>query len=77
MPENKDLSWDYWKHFDKRTVDRYVERGILSASELKNRLKALPDETPNAEWVELDDSDAEVAEAESGLDSGDGNAEGT
>lgn len=63
MAENNDLSWTYWKHYDKRTLDRYIERGVVKESDFKNRLKALPDESPNAEWIELDMSDAEVAES--------------
>lgn len=63
MAENNDLSWNYWKHYDKRTVDRYIERGVVKEADLKSRLKSLPDETANAEWIELDMSDAEVAES--------------
>lgn len=62
MAENTDLSWDYWKYFDKRTVDKYIERGIVKEADFKNRLKSLPDETANAEWVQLDVNDAEVAD---------------
>ena len=62
MAENTDLSWNYWKHYDKRTMDRYLERGTIKDSDIKSRLKALPDDTENAEWIELDVSDAEFAE---------------
>ncbi len=64
MSENTDLSWSYWKHYDKRTVDRYIDRGVIKDSDLKSRLKNLPDDEANAQWIELDLSDAEVAEQE-------------
>ncbi|MBI1860676.1 MAG: hypothetical protein HYR96_07140 [Deltaproteobacteria bacterium] len=62
MADNSDLSWNYWKHYDKRTVDRYVDRGVVKPADFQSRLKNLPDETNNAEWVKLDVNDAEVAD---------------
>jgi hypothetical protein len=60
MVEN--TGWNYWKHFDKRVMDRYAEKGIIKESDIKSRLKALPDDTANAEWIELDVGDTEIAD---------------
>lgn len=60
-----DKTWK-WKHFDKRTSDKYLDKGIVSQSEMQSHLKALPDDAANATWVEL-----EMDETEIGSDLGD------
>lgn len=72
MADNVDLSWNYWKHFDKRTFDRYIERGVTKESDWKSYLKSLPDDSARAEWIELDMSDAEVAPSADAEDSEEG-----
>lgn len=47
--------------FDKRIMDRYVDKGIITKDAAAQHMKKLPDETPNAVWVELDLEEAEVA----------------
>lgn len=51
------------KVLDRRVIDRYVEKGVMSASEQQSYLKSLPDETQNADWVHLDLHDAEISDA--------------
>lgn len=51
-----DLKWK-WKLNDKRTQDRYVEKGLLEKSKVESLLKSLPDESSNASWVEIDMED--------------------
>lgn len=53
-----------FKRLDVRLIERNIERGVLNADELAQAVKALPDDSENAEWVsvesleqELDDSD--------------------
>lgn len=46
--------------FDQRTADRYKEKGLLKDADYKAHLKSLPDETENAQWVEMDLHDAEL-----------------
>jgi hypothetical protein len=55
------------KSIDKRTVDRYVEKGQIKKSELESHLKALPDDTANADWVEMDLEEEEIGH-DDGLD---------
>jgi hypothetical protein len=47
--------------YDKRVVDRYVAKGVVSKEELERRLANLPDETDSAVWVQLDMDEAEVS----------------
>jgi len=54
---------------DVRTYSRYVEKGLLKDSEIQSQLKALPDETDNAVWVDLT-----VEEEETLADEGDSGA---
>ena len=54
-----DKTWK-WKHFDKRTSDKYLDKGIISQAEMQSHLKALPDETENATWVELEMDETEI-----------------
>ncbi|MBN2362410.1 MAG: hypothetical protein JXR83_23360 [Deltaproteobacteria bacterium] len=40
---------------DRRVVDRYVRKGVLSERELAKRLKDLPDVSGASELLDLDD----------------------
>ena len=51
---------NYWKLYDRRTMDRYVEKGMLKGPEAQSYLKSLPDETNNAQWVQMDINDTEM-----------------
>lgn len=50
--------------YDKRVVDRYVAKGMVSKEELKKRLDKLPDDGEQATWVQLDMDEAEVSSVE-------------
>lgn len=54
MAENK------VKTYDKRTVDRYMEKGMIKRADYEGFLKALPDDSANADWVETDLEDEEM-----------------
>lgn len=56
-----DATWK-WKLTDKRTADRYVEKGILSKADYEKHLKSLPDESANATWVEMSIEETDLAE---------------
>jgi hypothetical protein len=58
------------KHFDVRTMSRYVKKGTLKKSDVESYLKALPNDEENFELTVFDDdglgfgsemSDEEVA----------------
>lgn len=49
-------------HYDKRIVDRYVAKGLVKGNELESYMKALPDETANAQFVELDLHDTDLSD---------------
>lgn len=48
------------KAVDKRTSDRYVEKGVLKRADVDAYLKALPDEANNATWVQMDLEETEI-----------------
>jgi len=50
------------RYLDRRTQDRYVEKGLLSEADVKGYIKALPDEAANAQYVQMDLHDAEISE---------------
>lgn len=50
------------RHVDRRTVDRYMEKGLIKEAELNTYLKGLPDDAANAQWVQMDLHDAEFSE---------------
>ncbi len=52
------------RYLDRRTFDRYLDKGILKEADLKSHLKNLPDDTANAQWVQMDLHDAEISEEE-------------
>lgn len=59
---------------DRRILDREFAKGNVSDADMQAHLKALKDETENAQWVQMDLHDAEISEG-SGDGSGD-SAEG-
>ena len=50
------------KFFDRRTVDRYIEKGTVKDADFRDRLKSLPDDSANAQWVQMDLHDAEISD---------------
>ena len=42
------------KYLDRRTVERYVKKGLVDEKEFGRHLKALPDQTEHAEKVETE-----------------------
>ena len=66
--------------YDKRTVTRYIEKGILTQTEFDKHRKTLPDESNNAQWVQIDMDSNDFDGAFSGEESegaADGAARGT
>jgi hypothetical protein len=61
------MSQNNSKMYDKRTVDRYVERGDLKREGVESYLKNLPDSGDQAQWVQMDLYEAEMSEG-SGAD---------
>ena len=57
------------KGYDRRTVDRYVEKGLLKATDYQSFLKSLPDDAENAQWVQLDMDDSEISHRANGVES--------
>lgn len=47
------------KKMDVRIVERNLDRGILSHDEFSKTLKQLPDDAENADWVSLEELEAE------------------
>jgi len=45
------------KYLDRRTVDRYVKKGLVDEKELSRLLKALPDLAEQADKVETEYDD--------------------
>ena len=54
---------------DVRTVDRYMDKGLLDRDEVQKMMKALPDDTVNAQTVETELYEGEITEKGNGLDS--------
>lgn len=50
------------RYLDRRTCDRYMEKGLLKRTELESHLKGLPDDSANAQYVQMDLHDAEISE---------------
>ena len=48
--------------YDTRTMGRYVEKGVFKEADIKAYLKALPDESKNAQWVEVELFETEITE---------------
>ncbi len=53
------------KCFDRRVVERYVQKGIVAQDEYKTFMKDLPDDTNNATYVQLDLHDTELGDSSS------------
>lgn len=47
---------------DKRTIDRYVEKGLIDKKAYETYLAKLPDDTANAEWVQTDLLEADFSD---------------
>lgn len=58
-----DTTWK-WKLTDKRTQDRYVEKGLVDKAHVQTVLKNLPDEAANATWVEIDMEDGQLGDGD-------------
>jgi hypothetical protein len=50
------------RYYDRRTMDRYLDKGLLKETELKKHMDGLKDDTDNAQWVQMDLHDAELSE---------------
>lgn len=56
------MNSNYYKHYDKRTCDRYMEKGIVKNQEFEAHLKSLPDDAANAVYVQMDMDEAELTD---------------
>ncbi len=56
------MNSNYYKHYDKRTFDRYLEKGIVKPQEFEAHLKNLPDDAANAVYVQMDMDEAELTD---------------
>lgn len=54
---------DKEKRLDKRVVDRYLKKGLVSEKEFEKHMKELPDEEVNAEWVSIGMDEAELSDS--------------
>ncbi len=59
------------KFFDRRVVERYVQKDIVKPGEFQEHMKNLPDDTANAVYVQLDLHDTELGD--SGADQSEAN----
>ena len=50
-----------YKLYDRRTFDRYLEKGIVKRADWDSYLKNLPDESDNAQWVQMDLEETELS----------------
>lgn len=48
------------KPIDRRTAERYIDKGTLSRAEYESYLKALPDDSANATIVQMDIEETEI-----------------
>jgi hypothetical protein len=51
--------------YDRRVMDRYRDKGLLTKDEYEKYIKNLPDDAANAQWVQMDIHDAELTEGSS------------
>lgn len=56
---------------DRRVVDRYIAKGLISQAEVTKHLGALSDETENGEWVNMELLDADLGPEAVAMDSAD------
>ncbi len=59
MSEN---TWK-WKLNDKRTQDRYVDRGLIQKETVEKQMKSLPDLSASATVVQIDMEEGQMEEA--------------
>jgi len=69
-----DTTWK-WKLNDKRTQDKYIEKGLVDKAQVQTMMKNLPDEAANATWVEIDMEDGQLGEEEMNDTSSDNESE--
>ena len=50
------------KKFDKRTIEKNLREGIVSAEEWKKFLRSLPDVSDNVDYVIIEEEKGEAAE---------------
>ncbi len=50
--------------YDRRVVDRYREKGLVKETDYEAYIKNLPDESNNAQWVQIDLYEAEMGDGE-------------
>lgn len=55
---------------DRRTVDRYVEKGLIKKSDYESYLKSLTDDSNNATWVQMDLEETEISGRNGGGETG-------
>lgn len=64
------------KKIDRRTVDRYMDKGQIKRSDFDSYMKALPDDAANATWVQMDLEETEISGRTSGSSDQSGDTEG-
>jgi hypothetical protein len=52
------------KHLDKRTIDRYLARGVLTEKDVEKHLKSLPDLSDQALSIETMQPDLDTGRPE-------------
>lgn len=62
---------------DRRTADRYIEKGLIKKSDYDSYLKSLPDDSANATWVQMDLEETEISGRNNGGGDHSGDVEGT
>ena len=50
------------KKFDKRTIEKNLREGVVSAEEWKNFLRSLPDVSDNVDFVTIEEETGEATE---------------
>lgn len=48
------------KKYDVRLIERNVARGLISAKEVDDAIKNLPDDSENAEWISIESLENEA-----------------
>ena len=56
------------KKMDVRLVERNVARGVITQDQVNKALAQLPDDSENAEWVEIESLTEDVGDYESNDD---------
>ncbi len=55
------------KKWDVRTLEKNIERGLMTQDELEKELKKLPDDSANVEFVDLEKLEQEGQSRSNGL----------